>query len=206
MHITKWQQFKTGKDRRGKCLLGEIRDRAWAHRRVATSAPFFAGLPGGRVCHVVGKGEQSPWGVIELSAVSSSLLGSHMEKRVALGLDSLAAFPVARGCKPHLPTIAKPAEGQATGQARQHHTHTLKAHARITSIAPQLLTLRDEAAEAHDAHSQSPAKARHKIWSSSRLPQLPGHKAQLTQVFPGIFPAHWSAWYQRGSEGQVPWL
>lgn len=36
--------------------------------------------------------------------------------------------------------------------------------------------LRVGAGEAHDAHSQSPAKARHKTWSSSRLPQLPGHK------------------------------
>lgn len=82
---------------------------------------------------MVGKGEQSPQGVTELSVVSSSLSWQpDGEKRVALGLDSLMASLVARGCKPHLPTIAKPAEGQATRQAQQH-THT-NAYARVTSI------------------------------------------------------------------------
>lgn len=53
--------------------MGEIGDRSWVHRRVATSAPFFPGLPGGLVRCVVGKGKQRPQGVIALSTAPSRL-------------------------------------------------------------------------------------------------------------------------------------
>lgn len=75
--------------------MGETGDRPWAHRRVATSAPFFPRLPGGLACGAVGKGEPRPPVSLLSTQLLPCFLGSQMEKRVALGLDSLTASLVA---------------------------------------------------------------------------------------------------------------
>lgn len=98
---------------------------------MATSAPFFPRLPGGLVCLVVGRGGQSPQGVIELSSAFFPASLAARWRSVWLCVLTASQLPWwPQGCKPHLPTVAKPAEGQATRQAQQQtptpatHKHT----------------------------------------------------------------------------------
>lgn len=89
-----------------------------------------------------------------------------------------------RGCKPHLPTTAKPAEGQAISQVKQYPP-PFSAH--------QLQALRVGGARGMGSTwgcIPNPAEARRVTWSSSGLPGLPGHKPQVPQGLPGLFPAH----------------